>query len=224
MNIITIDGHSGSGKGTLAKKVANQLNWHLLDSGALYRIVAFIADSFGLTDTDAICRLINRVDIKFDGDAIFLSNLDLPSIENSNINPLIRNETVGKKASQVAQNLSIRQALLDLQRNSYKSPGLVADGRDMGTVVFPNARLKVFLTASIEERANRRHQQLTNQGETSNIAALIEQLKLRDETDSKRTHSPLVPATDAIVIDSSKLDIDEVFNFVWQQVTQSLSI
>ncbi len=221
MNLITIDGLSGSGKGTLAKALAKKLQWHYLDSGALYRVVAYLAQCRQLIDEDGnptqgiepICDNIAKTDIHFEDEAVYVAG-------SGDINPFIRNEDVGKKASVLATNLQLRQALLVYQRQCFKNPGLVADGRDMGTTVFPQASLKLFLTASIKERAKRRYLQLINSGNNANLAALVKQLELRDENDLRRKHSPLTPAEDAIVIDSSNQDIQQVYSKVWGLVKQ----
>ncbi len=202
--VIAIDGPTASGKGTVAQRVAAALGWHYLDSGALYRLVALRALEAGIRDSDArqLAATASALDPVFAGGRIVLDGRDVTDD--------IRREEVGVMASRIAVHPELRAALLDLQHRCRRPPGLVADGRDMGTVVFPDARLKVFLTATAEARADRRHKQLREKGIPSSIAALLQDLRARDERDSTRSAAPLRPAEDARQLDSSSLSIDEV--------------
>ena len=214
--VITIDGPSGSGKGTLAEALARRLGWHLLDSGALYRIVALAAAQreVGIEDGAGLAEMARELDIEFrpgdGGVAVRLDGRDV-SLE-------IRAESVSANASRVAALGAVRGALLERQRGFRRAPGLVADGRDMGTVVFPDARLKVFLEASPEERAARRLKQLIDKGLGGSLRALLAGIRERDERDRQRVESPLVPAADAVVIDSTALGVDAVEQRVWQLI------
>lgn len=218
--IITIDGPSGSGKGTVAGLLARRLGWNLLDSGALYRLLAFAARNHGvdLTNEEALKLLAAHLDVQF------LSGADGSSqsivLEGEDVTQAIRNEQVGAGASQVAALPAVRDALLQRQRAFHEAPGLVADGRDMGTVVFPGAPLKVFLTASADERARRRYEQLKAKGEAVNLASLLEEIRQRDERDSQRAIAPLVAAEDAIQLDSTSLSIEQVMERILGEVTQ----
>ena len=200
--VIANDGPSASGKGTIAKKVAAALGFHYLESGALYRLVALMALREGLQDPKAIAAMAESMDVTFLEDEILLEDQDVSS--------QIRHETVGNRASEIAPMPEVRQALLRRQRAFREPPGLVADGRDMGTVVFPDAPLKIFLTASAEIRAQRRYKQLIEKGIAANLAALSRDLAERDARDMARKVAPLVPAPDSQVLDSSALSIDEV--------------
>lgn len=202
--LITIDGPSGSGKGTIAQRLADELGWKVLDSGALYRLVGLDVRTRGLDfgDEEAVGELAADLDVRFEKGRVFLHNQD--------VTDTIRSETAGNDASRVAALPRVREALLQWQRDHATPDGLIADGRDMGTVVFPDAPLKIFLTASPEERANRRYKQLKEKGMSANLPRLIEEIRERDERDSNRTTAPLRPAEDAILIDSSALSIDEV--------------
>lgn len=207
--IIAIDGPSGSGKGTVARRVAAALGFHLLDSGALYRVTGYAGWKAGLDPADAAghAALASRLDLRFStaadgGEAILLDDADITAE--------IRNETGGSRASAVAAHPPVRQALLALQHSFARAPGLVADGRDMGTVVFPAAVLKVFLTASAAERARRRCRQLQQQGLTVDPVALAQEIEARDARDANRATSPLVVAADAVVIDSTLRPADAV--------------
>ena len=209
--VVTIDGPSGSGKGTIAALLAQKLGWHLLDSGALYRIVAAVAleRQLSMEDEAGLAKAASELDIRFDGNALWVDDVDLAEV--------IRAEEVGECASLVAALPQVRASILDLQRRMCQPPGLVADGRDMGTVVFPDAPLKIFLDASLEVRAERRYNQLKNKGLSVNLRALLASLRQRDERDRGRAVSPLQPATDAIVIDSTKLSIDEVLSSIFAE-------
>ena len=200
--VIAIDGPSASGKGTIASRVAQQLGFHYLESGALYRLVALVALREGLAEEGAIAKAAEAMDVVFQGDEVFL--------DDQEVSLHIRHEEVGIRASEVARMPAVRQALLRRQRLFRRAPGLVADGRDMATVVFPDAELKVFLTARPEVRAERRYKQLIDKGIAANLASLSRDLEERDARDRNRPVAPLVPAPDSQVLDSSALSIDEV--------------
>jgi CMP/dCMP kinase len=208
-SIVTIDGPSGSGKGTIARAVARHAGWHLLDSGALYRLVALAGVLAGLPpeDREGHARLASGMDVVFGVDP---AGDELVNLNGRNVTADIRSETAGQGASRVAAWPNVRMALLDRQRAFATPPGLVADGRDMGTIVFPQADLKIFLTASPEERAQRRYKQLKDKGSGVSLAALSREITERDLRDSTRAVAPLKPAPDARVIDSTGLTIDEV--------------
>lgn len=200
--VIAIDGPSASGKGTIAKRVATALGFRYLESGALYRLVALIALRQQLDEERSIATAAAGMDVYFQGDEIFL--------EDQEVSLHIRNEDVGKRASEVAGMPKVRKALLERQRAFRQPPGLVADGRDMATVVFPDAELKIFLTASPEVRAQRRYKQLIEKGIAANLAALSRDLAERDARDANRAVAPLVPAPDSQVLDSSALSVEAV--------------
>ncbi len=206
--VIAIDGPSGSGKGTLAVRVAAALGWHLLDSGALYRIVGAMAvrRGFDLADEAAVAAMAGALVISFESGRVSADGLDLTDE--------IRTEDTGVHASEVAALPAVRSAVFDLQRSFRKPPGLVADGRDMGTVVFPDAGLKIFLDASAEERAERRYKQLKNKGLSVSLPGLLAQIQERDARDRGRAIAPLKPAPDALVIDSTSMSIEKVFDMV----------
>ncbi|MGE0624737.1 MAG: (d)CMP kinase [Pseudomonadales bacterium] len=206
--VIAIDGPSGSGKGTVAALVAERLGWHLLDSGALYRIVAAVAlaRSIPLDDEAALAAMAVGLDIRFEGGVV--------NVDGDDLTEEIRTEPVSAAASRVAALGAVRRAILAAQRAMRRQPGLVADGRDMGTVVFPDAELKVYLDASARVRAERRYNQLKNKGLSVNFRALLANLEERDARDKERAVSPLVPAPDALIIDSTNLGIDEVLDRV----------
>ncbi len=216
--VIAIDGPSGSGKGTIASLVAKKLGWSLLDSGALYRLLAFAARNHGvdLTNEEALKLLAAHLDVQF----VAAANGQPQRIilEGEEVTDAIRNEQIGAGASQVAALGAVRDALLQRQRAFQEMPGLVADGRDMGTVVFPDAPLKVFLTASAEERARRRYLQLKAKGDDVNLASLLDEIRLRDERDTQRTVAPLKPAADAILLDSTELSIEQVLERILNEV------
>ena len=216
--VICIDGPSGSGKGTLCQMLALELGWQLLDSGALYRLVGMAADKRQLdfADEAAVAALAADLDVAF-----LPGQQGEPSrvmLDGADVSGELRSETTGMLASRVAVLPAVREALLQRQRDFAQPPGLVADGRDMGTVVFPDAPLKVFLTASAEERARRRFTQLKEKGDSVNLAALLEEIRARDKRDSERQHAPLKAADDALLIDSSHLGIQEVFERVMAEV------
>ena len=206
--VICVDGPSGAGKGTLSLRLAAALDWHLLDSGALYRVVGFACRQAGvsLDNSDAVAEVARALDVDFRptdaGVTVWLSGEDVTSA--------IRSEEGGADASQVAALEPVRAALLLRQQELARPPGLIADGRDMGTVVFPEAPLKIFLTASAEARAERRFHQLQGMGESVSLARLLTDIEQRDARDQSRSVSPLVPAEDAFVIDSTALTADEV--------------
>ena len=205
--VIAIDGPSASGKGTIASRVAAALGFHYLESGALYRLVALAG---GVPAQSA-----RQLDVAFRDGKIFLKEQD--------VTEYIRAETVGVRASEVAKLPEVRAALLERQRAFRRSPGLVADGRDMGTVVFPDAVLKVFLTASVQVRAQRRYKQLIDKGNHANLAALSRDLEERDQRDAARAVAPLKPAADAVSIDSSDLTVDEVVGRVLKKYREGNS-
>jgi cytidylate kinase len=209
--VITIDGPSGSGKGTVALRVAEHLGWRMLDSGALYRLVGHAADRLGIgfDNEIKISEIASHLNVEFKDDRILLDGAD--------VSRLIRTETAGNNASRVAAMPGVRAALLDWQRNFARAPGLVADGRDMGTTVFPHAGVKIFLTASAAERAQRRYKQLKEKGLPANLPALTSDIEERDARDRSRSASPLVPAPDAIEIDSTALGIDDVVKTVLRE-------
>jgi len=211
--VIAIDGPSGSGKGTIARQVAAALGWHLLDSGALYRLLALAAVRRGiaLDDAGALADLAGNLDVRFGTGA---DGEELVWLDGEPVSSELRTEEAGRGASTVAALQPVRDALLALQRGFRKAPGLVADGRDMGTHVFPDAELKVYLTASAEERARRRHKQLKDKGIDVSLAALSRDIEDRDRRDSERSVAPLRPAEDARVLDSSDQSIDAVTNTV----------
>jgi CMP/dCMP kinase len=213
--VIAIDGPSASGKGTIAKRVAEALGFNYLESGALYRLVALIALRRGLKDELALAEEADHMDLVFSGDEILMEDQDVSSH--------IRHETVGNRASEVARMPAVRTALLKRQRMFRQPPGLVADGRDMATVVFPDAVLKIFLTASPEVRAERRYKQLIEKGISANLRALSRDLAERDARDANRPVAPLVPAPDSQVLDSSALSIDAVVERILQLYRERFS-
>lgn len=217
--VITVDGPSGAGKGTISHMLADRLGWHLLDSGALYRVVgqACLIEGVSWADEPGVTAIARHLDVSF---TTAPSGEILVAYKGQDVSRAIRNEQGGRGASTVAAIPSVRQALLARQREYLQAPGLVADGRDMGTVVFPAAPLKFFLTASAEERAARRHKQLIAKGESVSLARLLRDIKERDARDSSRAVSPLVPAEDAIVVDSTATPIPDVFEQVMLVVSE----
>ena len=214
--IITIDGPAGAGKGTISKLVSQNMGFHYLDSGAIYRVIAFEANQKGLA-TDQISQiteLIDEINIQFIGDKIFLTDKD--------VSELIRSEDIGKFASEIAKNEEIRKNILEFQKSFFKPPGLVADGRDMGTVIFPKAKVKIFLTASIQERANRRYKQLILKEKDVNLTDLFERIKLRDESDKNRKISPLKAANDAYLVKTDNLSIKQSYEKVMEIIKSKI--
>ncbi len=215
--VITIDGPSGSGKGTISQLVARKLGWHYLDSGALYRALALAAMNRGiaLDDSKALRRLAGQLDVVFD---ISGTQQEVIVLDGREVTQDLRTESCGNAASKVASQGYVRTALLDWQRQKRQQPGLVADGRDMGTVVFPQASLKIYLTASIEERARRRYKQLMEKGISANLEQLSKVIAERDVRDAKRSVAPLKAAHDAHVIDTTTRSIEEVAVQVMQLI------
>ena len=217
--VITVDGPSGAGKGTISHMLADTLGWHFLDSGALYRVTgqACLMEGVSWDDQPAVTEIARHLDVSFTAAE---SGEILVAYKGVDVSREIRTEEGGRGASTVAAIASVREALLARQREFQQAPGLVADGRDMGTVVFPAAPLKIFLTASALERAERRYKQLMAKGENVSLPRLLEDIEERDERDSSRDVSPLMPAEDAIVIDSTATSIEDVFAQVMQAVRE----
>ncbi|MDJ0882026.1 MAG: (d)CMP kinase [Gammaproteobacteria bacterium] len=214
--VVTIDGPSGSGKGSLALRLAKELGFHILDSGAIYRLAALhaINKQISLEDEQQVLNSLEDLDIHFEsGDELII-----PFLNGEDVSLQIRSEEAGGAASMVASYPLIRTHLLTIQRDFFQPPGLVADGRDMGTVVFPDAKIKIYLHASAEIRAKRRYNQLINMGLSANIADLLEEIEARDERDRNRAISPLVPASDALIVDCSMMDRDQVFDLMMEHI------
>jgi len=218
--VITIDGPSGAGKGTLSKALAEQLSWHLLDSGAIYRVLALAAlhHQVDITQEDALVPLAAHLDVKF----VVEQHRSQVILEGEEVTAAIRTQEVSNTASKVAAFSRVREALLRRQRNFRELPGLIADGRDMGTVVFPDAPVKIFLDASAEERAERRRQQLQQAGVDVNFERLLAETVERDDRDRNRAVAPLVPASDALVIDSTGIDIEKVTAMALEYIQKKL--
>ncbi|EKE76682.1 (d)CMP kinase [Gallaecimonas xiamenensis] len=218
--VVTVDGPSGVGKGTLCQHLADRLGWHFLDSGAIYRVLALAAlhHQCPLEDEEALVPLAAHLDVQFepqDGQVKVI-------LEGEDVTSAIRTQDVANTASKVAAFPRVREALLRRQRAFQKAPGLVADGRDMGTVVFKNAQVKLFLTASAEVRAERRFQQLLASGQDAKIERLLTEIRERDERDANRAVAPLKPAEDAVIIDTSHLSIEQVLDAAWQEVVAKI--
>ena len=221
--VLTIDGPSGSGKGTVSQLLAARLGWHYLDSGALYRVIGLAGVEKGLPLDDAanLAILARTIDIRFEP-----QGHGSPArvwLDGREVSDVLRTEETGRLASQVAILAPVRAALLEKQRDFCRFPGLVADWRDMGTTVFPYALLKVFLTASPEVRAQRRHKQLKEKGFDVNLPRLLGEIRERDTRDAERAASPLKPAADAEILDTSDMNIEEVVNVVFERLGQRLS-
>ncbi|MFT6284171.1 MAG: cytidylate kinase [Arenicella sp.] len=210
--VITIDGPSGAGKGTASTLLAKKLGWHFLDSGAIYRVlaVASLHHQIPADDESGLLPLASGLDVNFETTEYGVRVI----LEGEDVSDTIRTEEVGATASKIAALPSIREALLRRQRGFKQAPGLVADGRDMGTVVFPEAQVKIFLTASAEERADRRFNQLKDKGHDVSMLRLLADIKARDERDANRTVAPLVPAKDALVLDSTGLSVEQVLEMI----------
>ena len=215
-NIITIDGPSASGKGSLARNIAAHLNFDILDSGLLYRVYAYLYDR-GLEHSKIVSHIKKDIFFKTDLNGLIIQD------GKKDITGDLRSEKTAKAASKISSLKETRSNLLELQRGFYTTKGLVADGRDMGTVVFPNAKLKIFLIASPEVRAKRRYLELQNRGQEVNMLALIDDIKQRDLKDQTRVLSPLIPAEDSVVIDSSKMSLDEVLSFTKKLTKRKLN-
>jgi cytidylate kinase len=219
--VLTIDGPSGSGKGTISRAVAERLGWHYLDSGALYRAVGLAAawESLDLSDPEAVAQCAARTEIRFETQGAGEPHV---IVNGKDATRQLRTETAGAAASAIAAHPPVRAALVDLQHRFRRSPGLVADGRDMGTVIFPDAPYKVFLTASAEERAQRRYKQLKEKGVSVNLAGLLHEIAARDERDAGRAVAPLKPAEDAVIVDSTGTPITEVIERVLAVLPEKL--
>ena len=222
--VVTIDGPSGVGKGTVSLRVAKYLGWHTLDSGALYRILALVAlqNKVSLKDEDTLGTLAHNLEVQF------VPKSDLSAIQvilnGQEVSQALRSESCGGAASQIATLAKVRQALLTRQRAFRQQPGLVADGRDMGTIVFPDAPLKFFLTASIDERAQRRYKQLKEKGINAKLSNLIKEIGERDQRDSTRTIAPLIAATEAWIIDTTEAQIEPVVARILSVISEQLSV
>ncbi|CAM4495214.1 MAG: Cytidylate kinase [Legionella sp.] len=220
--VITLDGPSGTGKGTLCHLLAKHLQWNMLDSGAIYRVLAYAIrkNNIDFQDINQIAELARALDLRFESSE---DNASLVILNNEDVSTSIRSEQCGQDASKIAAIPEVRLALLERQRNFAQFPGLVTDGRDMGTIVFPDAVLKVFLYADEQERANRRYLQLKEKGNNVSLAQVVEELVKRDTRDTARTHAPLRPADDAVKIDTTRLTIVQAFNTVLKLIKERLN-
>ena len=220
--VITIDGPSGAGKGTVCRLLAQKLGWEILDSGAIYRVLALasIHHQVAPTDEESLIPLAAHLDVQF----LSTENSSKIILEGEEVTLSIRNEEVGGVASQIAALPRVREALLRRQRAFRQEPGLIADGRDMGTVVFPDAEIKVFLTASAEERAERRFKEVKEKGHDVKIGDLLTDIKARDDRDMNRSIAPMVPAEDAICIDSTAISAQEVYEQILIHVEKTFEI
>jgi cytidylate kinase len=214
--VITLDGPGGAGKGTICLLLADKLGWNMLDSGSLYRLTALESLRKNAPEDAQLIEIAKNMDIVYVPDGVRLKVM----LSGEDVTDAIRAEEVGSKASEIAAIPAVRQALLERQRAFATLPGLLADGRDMGTVVFPHAQLKIFLTASPEERAKRRYKQLKEKGIDANLPELVAELKARDRRDSERSAAPLKAADDAVLLDTTEMSIDEVVNQVMQMASE----
>ena len=219
--VIAIDGPLGSGKGTISMGLADRLGWHFLDSGALYRLVAIAAMDAGIdaADPEALTEVAQQLDFEFRNEG----GEPVPLLAGRVVSGTLRTQEVSSMASKVAAIASVRAAIVSRQRAFLRPPGLVADGRDMGTIIFPEARLKIFLTADVRTRALRRYKQLKEKGENVNLSRLFREIEARDQRDTTRSVAPLKPAEDAIIIDSTDLSIDDVLQEIYKLVENILS-
>lgn len=220
-SVITIDGPSGTGKGTVCYLLAKHLNWNILDSGVIYRVLAYAAAKNNISSNDVgkLVELAEKMDLQFQ----LKKDSQIVLLDGEDVSKQIRTEACGQQASAIAALPEVRKVLLQRQRSFAKSPGLVTDGRDMGTVVFPDAILKFFLYATEQERARRRYLQLKDRGNNVSLAEVVDELVKRDERDTSRIHSPMKPASDAIIIDTTELNITQVFNNVLKLVEERLN-
>lgn len=218
--VVAIDGPGGSGKGSLALRVAKNLGFHLLDSGAIYRLAALksLHQGVDLELEDEVVNALQNLDIRFEVG----EELTIPFLEGEDVSAEIRQESTADAASKIARFAQVRKLLLGWQQRCFRAPGLVADGRDMGTVVFPAAKFKFFLYASVEIRAVRRYKQLISMGMSANIDELQAEISERDDRDRSRTESPLIPATDALVVDSSLLNLEQVTELVMSHIEETI--
>jgi cytidylate kinase len=222
--VVAVDGPSGTGKGTLCCGLAARLGWHLLDSGAVYRALAWCMEQRGISGTDegAVVELADAFELEFIAPTNSHRDVARVLVDGQDVSLAVRSEACGDLASRIAALPRVRVALLERQHQFRLAPGLVADGRDMGTVVFPDAAVKVFLTASTEERANRRYKQLKEKGIGVSLAQLLEDIRARDKRDRERPVSPLMPAADAVVVDTTELTSDQVLERVLKIISEKL--